>query len=250
MGGNTAPLPRRHGRGPLAFRPFVTIGWLAVLAATFSAGYLLAGYDSDQALMRIQRLQNERDHLVDALAVERNAHLRLERLHSIDLEAKRVVQAQLADVQAERLRFAKQVIYLQRLMQDGGAGIVEVKEFVLTDAAEAGEFDYRMIVNQLVPEFGRSKGTAIVKLAVRQGDETEILALSDLPGSTSGRHPFSFEHFQSFNGTIRIPPRVKPRYAVVDILPQSDNLVGSSESFTWHADNTRELVFTPTAPNE
>ena len=239
----------RKRSGHLRFRLFVTIGWLAVIAATFAAGYLLAGYDADHAMVRIQALQIERDGLSEALAAERAAKVRMERSHLIDREAKRAAQAQLAELQAERLRFAKQVAYLRGLMRDGAAGVVEVKEFILTQDDDAGVFDYQFIVTQLVPEFGRSEGTATVTLSVLRGGKTEVLALSDLPGSTSGRHDIGFDHFQSLNGKIRVPPDVEPLQVTVDIQPDSDNLVRSSDTFAWQAEGKHDLTLSAPGPN-
>jgi hypothetical protein len=232
-----------HPRGgPFAFRPFVTIGWLAVVSAAFVAGYLLADYDADRAMARIQLLQTERDTLNEALARERTAHIRLERLHLIDREAKRAAQGQLADLQAQRLRLAKQVTYLRGLMREGAAGVVEVKEFMLTQSADDEVFDYQIIATQLVPEFGRSEGTAVVKLSVRRGDKTEILPLSALAGSSSGRHDIAFDHFQSLVGKIRVPPGLEPLQVIVDIQPKSDNFISSSESFAWRAGGGKDFM--------
>lgn len=245
MGPDSAVEPAHPRRGPFAFRLFVTVGWLTVIGAAFAAGYLLADYDADRAMARIQALQTERDSLSEALVGARDAHIRLERSHLIDREAKRAAQAQLADLQAERLRLAKQVTYLRGLVREGSAGVVEVKEFMLTQSGDDGVFDYQFIVTQLVPEFGRSEGTAVVKLSVRRGEEVEILSLSELPGSSSGRHDIGFEHFQSLSGKIRVPSGLEPLQVIVDIQPGSDNLISSSDSFAWRAGGGNDLVLSP-----
>lgn len=224
----------RHHRRRLAFRPFVTIGWLLVLATAFSLGYLLADYDAERTSARIQALQIERDTLSEALAAERDAQVRLERSHLVDRETQRAVQRQLADLQGERLRLAKQIAYLQGLLHVDGKGVVEVKEFVLTKQEDSDDFDYRFTVNQLVPDFERSVGTAEVQLVVGDGADRKTLPLADLPGSTDGVHEMAFDHFQSFSGTIRLPAGTEPRQVVVDIQPTNDNLVSSSEAFVWH----------------
>jgi len=238
--------PARTGRrGPFVFRLFVTIGWLLVVATAFGLGYFLASYDAERAMAQIQSLQTERDRLSETLAAERQAQTRLERTHLIDREAQRAVQAELAELQGERLRLAKQVTYLQGLMRDEGKGVIEVKEFVLSEGEESGTYDYRFSVNQLVPEFGRSKGKAVVKVAVEQDAGTKLLPLSDLPGSSSGEHPLDFDYFQSVSGTIRIPADLTPQQVVVDIQPVGDNLLASSDAFIWHVQDGRALLLPP-----
>ncbi|QQO56933.1 MAG: hypothetical protein N838_29825 [Thiohalocapsa sp. PB-PSB1] len=244
-------MPAQACRGPLAFRLFITIGWLAVIGTAFAGGYFLAGYDSERAMVRIQALQAERDSLKKALIAEREARHYAERSGLIDHEVKRAAQMQLVGLQTERLRLAKQVSYLKGLVRNGGAGVVEVKEFVLAQGDNSDVFDYQIFIGQLIPDFGLSKGIVVVKLAVRRGDSSEILELSELPGSSSGRHIISFHHFQSLSGTIRVPQNIEPLYVIVDIEPDSDNLIRSSESFAWVTDsNTYDLGLTQVPGNE
>lgn len=236
---------KRPRRGPFAFRLLVTIGWLTVIGIAFALGYLLAGYDANQAMGRIQTLQTERDTLSEALASERDDRIRLERTHLIDSEAKRAAQAQLVKLQDERLRLAKQVAYLKGLMREGDTGLVAVKEFVLTEGEAPGSFDYHFTVNQLVPDFGRSVGAALVKVVVRVDGERRILGLADLPGSTSGRHTMGFDHFQSFNGTIVLGEDVDPQEVIVEIEPGNNNLTPSSDAFVWRAEGDGALTLSP-----
>jgi hypothetical protein len=236
--------------GPFAFRLFLTIGWLAVIATAFGLGYLLADHDATQAALRIQALQTERDALSEALASAKEANVRLERSHVIDSEAKRAAQAQLGELQGERLRLAKRVAYLQGLMRNGQTGVVEVKEFLLTEGDQPGLFDYRFTVNQLVPDFRRSQGTAVVKVVLRRDGKRVTLSLSELPGSTSGRHPMAFDFFQTFEGRIQLPPDVEPVEVVVDIEPGNNNLMESSEAFAWHAEIGGAISLLPSGGDE
>jgi hypothetical protein len=235
----------RPRSGPFAFRLLVTIGWLAVIAFAFALGYLLAGYDATQAMSRIQTLQTERDALSEALAAKRDEHARLERTHLIDREAKRAAQAQLVELQGERLRLAKQVAYLMGLMREGSAGVVEVKEFVLTEGQARGTFDYHFTLSQLVPGFGRSVGTALVKIVLRVDDEPRTLSLADLPGSTSGEHSLDFDHFQSFEGRIVLGQDADPQEVVVEIKPGNNNLLESSDAFVWRVEGGGPLSLMP-----
>ena len=239
----------RH-RGPFAFRLFLTIGWLAVIATAFGLGYLLANHDATQAALRIQALQTERDALSEALATAKEGRIRLERSHIIDSEAKRAAQAQLAELQGERLRLAKRVAYLQGLMRNGQTGVVEVKEFLLTEGDAPGLFDYRFTVNQLVPDFRPSRGTAVVKVVLRRDGKRVTLPLSELSGSTSGHHPMAFDFFQTFEGRIQLPPDAEPVEVVVDIEPGNNNLMDSSEAFAWHAEAGDAISLLPSGGEE
>lgn len=226
---------KKGRKGPFAFRLLVTVGWLIVIGSAFVLGYLLAEHDAKEAAVRIQALQTERDALSEELAAERDAHVRLERTHLIDREAKRAAQSKLAELQRERLYLAKQVAYLQGLIREGEVGAVEIREFTLSEGSDATEYRYNFTVNQLVPEFGRSEGEAVVKVVLERAGERVTVPLTELPGSSSGRHPMSFDHFQTFEGTIRLPSEASPREIIVDIEPGNNNLMQSSEAFAWRA---------------
>ncbi|KAA6185204.1 hypothetical protein F2Q65_09865 [Thiohalocapsa marina] len=217
----------------MSFRLLVTAGWLLVIGTAFALGYLLAGHDAQRAMARIQALQTERDTLSEALAEMRDAQVRLERTHMIDQEARRAVQAQLVELQGERLRLARQVAYLGSLIREGDRGAVEIRAFALTAMDAPGAYRYRIILSQLVPEFGRSVGEASVHVVLERDSQLQTLALSDLPGSSLGRHELAFDHFQRLEGVIQLPADATPRQVVVDIEPGSDNLLATSESFVW-----------------
>lgn len=235
-------------RRPRPFRLWVTIGWLVVIASAFGVGYALARYDAGVALSRIQALQSEVASVSQDLAATREAHVRLERAHLIDREAKRAAQEQLAELQRDRLQLAKRVAYFQRLLSADGAGVVEVKEVAMTPGGEPGHYHYRLTLSQLLPEIGRSVGTVTLKVAMIEGDERTLRSLDDLPGSSPGRQPMDFEYFQMLDGDIVLPDNAEPEQLIVEIDPSTDRLVGSRASFLWPRPQGVDLLLVPDAP--
>jgi len=226
---------RRHERAPgrFGFRLLVTIGWLLVIATAFAIGYSLARHDAGVAMARIHALQNEAGMLSEQLAETKEAHVRLERAHLIDREAKRMAQEELAELQRERLGLAKEVAYLQRLISADGDGVVTVKELALSGADRPGEYHYRLILSQLVPEFGRSSGTVTLKVVMKLDGEEVTRGLDELPGSSPTRHRMGFDYFQSLSGEIVLPEDAEPLRLVVDIEPSTERLLRSSDAYLW-----------------
>jgi len=234
-------------RGP--FRFWVTIGWLVVIGAAFGGGYTVARYDAGMALTRIQVLQNEVASLSEDLAATKAAHVRLERAHLMDREAKRVAQEQLAELQGERLRLAKRVAYFQRLLSADGAGVVEVKEAVISPGEKPGSYHYRLTLSQLIPEIGRSAGTVTLKVAMEQDGKRVVRSLDDLPGSSPARQRMDFEHFQTFDGDIVLPADAEPQHLIVDVNPSTSRLVQSSDAFIWPSADGRDMPLIPDIPS-
>jgi hypothetical protein len=227
-----ARLGRRRRSRPL-FTVLVTIGWLVVLAATFTLGYLVARYGLEEALAELDTLRAEAALLSEEVARGRDERIRLERAHQMDREAKRQAQESLTDLQGERLLLQKRLSYLQRLVRDGSKGVVVVKEVRLAPGDESGRYRFDLILSQLVPQDFRSKGTAQISVVVSRDDKEQSLTLDELPGSTSAAIPFDFEHFQFVSGEIVLPGGAVPERFVVEIEPSGELLSSSSEAFLW-----------------
>ncbi len=231
-----APARREHA----AFRLFLTIGWLLVIGTAFGLGYLLAQHDATEAQMRISMLQKQRDALSEGLAEAREERVRLERSHLMDQQARRAVLEQLKELQQERLELARQVSYLEHLVQEGGSGVIQVKDLELALDGEPGHYHYRFTVSQLVPDFGESVGKVFVKLAVRDEDGTRMVAVKELDPDAVDEFDMRFEYFQQFEGAFVLPRDVIPESLIVEIKPTTEKLVPSTESFPWRLESDSE----------
>jgi hypothetical protein len=210
----------------------VGIGWLAIVAVAFVLGYLLAGHDAEQSLVLVQGLQTERDRLTEQLASERDARMKRERSHQIDVEAQRVVQQKLAELDEERIRLERKVGRLTAMIGASGRGFVEVESLVVTPE-DAGLYAYRLALSQLVPDFDRSEGRVLLSVVIEGEDGPTITPVADLSDTGSGRHDMSFERFEVFEGDFRLGDTGKPMELIVEILPKGDNLQASREVVPW-----------------
>jgi hypothetical protein len=215
------------------FRLLITFGWMSVISATFAFGYWLAHDDAVKALAGVGALQAEVGHLSEEIARGREERVRLERAHQMDREAKRQAQEALAELQRERLDLIKRVSYLQRLVRDGQAGMVEVKELLLRQGSEPRSVRFEMLLSQLVPQEERTRGRVNVSVVLSQGGEQETLSLDQLPGSSAAETAIDFEHFQAISGDILLPEGAEPEQLIVDIQPDGASMARSSEGFLW-----------------
>lgn len=224
--------PRPTGAG--AFRLLLTLGWLAVIGTAFVLGYQLAYYDADNALIEVQRLKAQSRELREQLLVGEEQIARLESARVIDREARRLAQAQLEELQHERHEFAKQVSVLERLIREGGGGVVQVQDFELWETDMPGQFGYRFTVSQLIPEFGQTSGQVQLRLAGKTAEgETFSHTAAQLEGSEPRFHRMQFEYFQHFTGLLRLPNEWYPETLTVEIEPNVKNLISSSRAYAW-----------------
>jgi hypothetical protein len=222
----------------------VSVGWLVVVAAAFLLGYLLAEHDAQQALARIQSLQTERDMLSEQLAAQRDALTKLERSHQMDVQAQRAAQAEMIALQQQGTRLEQQVTHLRALVGAGGRGVVEVDGLVLTSLL-SGQYEYRLTLGQLVPDFGRTEGEVVLSIVVEDNGDRSTMPLSELSAEGAGRHQMSFDHFQVFEGRFQVEAGMEPLELIVEILPKDDTLLASKEVVGWAA----ALVEQPMVPS-
>lgn len=212
----------------------IAIGWLIVVAAVFVLGYLLAQHDATQAMARIQALQTDRDMLSEQLAAQRDARMKLERSHQIDVEAQRAAQAQLLSLERERMRLEQQLTQLRALIGSSGRGVVEVDDLVLQSLG-GGEYHYRLTLGQLVPDFGQTEGEVVLSVVTFAGGERVATPLTEFSVDDAGRHAFAFEHFQIVEGDFRLPEGAEPVELIIEIVPKDDTLMASQEVVLWEA---------------
>ncbi|WP_200279431.1 DUF6776 family protein [Rhabdochromatium marinum] len=225
---------RRSGVSDGTFRLFTTLGWLVVIGSAFVLGYQLAYHDADNALLEVQQLKTDRHELRESLLAAQERIAGLERAQSIDREAKRLAQAQLEKLQNDRHEYAKQVSALERLIREGGGGVVQVQEFELWETKQPNEFGYRFTVAQLIPEFGQASGHVRLRVEGKtaQGEPFSRTA-AQLEGSEPGAHRMKFEFFQHFSGRLHLADGMQPQTLMVEIEPAVKNLISSSRIYAW-----------------
>ncbi|WPL11505.1 DUF6776 family protein [Thiorhodovibrio litoralis] len=232
MGGTGA----RVGAPGAGFRLFVTLGWLAVICSAFVLGYQLAYHDADNALVELRELESDRRELRESLMAAEERIAGLERAQSIDREAKRLAQAQLEELQHERHEYAKQVSALERLIREGGGGVVQVQDFELWETEKPREFGYRFTVAQLISEFGQTSGRVKLRIEGKTPEgESVSRSAAQLQGSEPASHRMDFEFFQNFSGLLMLPEGFQPLTLTIEIEPLVKNLISSARTYPWEA---------------
>jgi hypothetical protein len=212
----------------------VGFGWVAVVTTAFVLGYLLAAHDARHFSARIQTLQTERDLLSERLAAQREALVKLERSHQIDVEALRAAQTEIAALDDARLRLEQRLARLKALVAAGDQGVVEVESLALSPVGNDA-FDYRLTLLQIIPEVEQATGEVVLSLVSRRAGEQVVTPLMDLSDGPAGRHRMAFRHLAVFEGRFNVADVGEPLHLVVEIVPKDDNLLSSKQVIPWGA---------------
>jgi multidrug efflux pump subunit AcrA (membrane-fusion protein) len=211
---------------------FLGFGWLLIVSSAFILGHQLAAYDAQRLIAQVQALQAERDALTAQLSEEREQLKVLGRAMSIDREALRSAQSELALLESARIQAERRSAQLAAMVSATGRGLVEVRALSLRREA-GGEFVYRVLLEQLLPDIDITGGEAVLSLLTREAGGTTLTPISDLSTEDAGRHTVAFEHAEVLEGRFRLPTGVEPIDVVVEILPKGDTFIGVKRSFAW-----------------
>lgn len=226
----SAESPRRASAAALYALALILV--LGALAGAFLSGLLVGRDGIDHAADRTRAIEQERELLSQELAELRQQGIALERAQQIDEEAARALRDQLKESQGQRLVLEKEVALLRRLIQEGGKGIPQVKELSL-EQPSADEVLYRFTVSQLIPEFGRSEGTVELRVRGSLAGEERTLGLPELESAEPGEHRMGFQHFQVFEGRLRLPSGLVAERLIIDVKPKTKGLLPVTETFPW-----------------
>ncbi len=205
---------------------------LGALAGAFLSGLLLGRDGTDLAADRTRTLEQERDLLLQELAELRQRVIALERAQQVDEQAARALRDQLKESQGQRLGLEKEAALLRRLIQEGGKGIPQVKDLNI-EQASPDEVLYRFTVSQLIPEFGRSEGLVELRVRGSLAGEERTLGLAELASAEPVEHRMGFEHFQVFEGRLRLPAGLAAERLIIYIKPKTKGLLPVTETFPW-----------------
>ena len=186
-----------------------------------------------QADQEVAGLQRELQAALENVDKLRQQVVALERSAQIDREANQRVQEDLKKLQDERLALEKEVTFLHRLISEGDAGAVTIRDFKLVGTGKPREYRYSFTVSQLVKNFGMSTGQILLTVIGDKGGAAQELTLKELTDSRRAHHDMKFRHFQNVEGTIRLPEQFSADNLVVRIKPTTKKLLPASETFAW-----------------
>ncbi|WP_133510854.1 DUF6776 family protein [Candidatus Thiosymbion oneisti] len=220
----------------VAFVLLILVALAAVVIGAFFVGRQ-TGVGMLKPLGEYMRAAEGKCDECDALAAQvsdlKERNLFLKQLQQIDREVNRNLSKQIKEAQDERLTLEKEVSLLRRLVQEGGGGILQLKDFKVEAMGTPGEFRYSFTLRQLVQGFGESTGEIEVRVIGKRNGEGKDLSLDKLVGYDRLRHRMKFKHFQNVQGSVKVPDDFEPEKLIVEVKPETDKMNPVSEIFPW-----------------
>jgi len=161
---------------------------------------------------------SERDAPFDRISNLKQQNIIFIQSQQIDREVSRNLSRQLKEAQDKQLALEKEVPLLRHLIQEGAGGFLQLKDFKIEATGTPGEFRYGFTVRQLVQGFRESTGKIEIRVIGERGETTDLY------------HKMKFNHFQNFQGSIKVPDDFEPERLVIEVKPKTDKITPVSET--------------------
>ena len=206
---------------------------LVIIIGAFLAGVHVTREEARSLTALMDTLTRENLSLMEQVEALRMDKAALERSQRLDQDTLLAAQEGLKQEQEQRLALEKDLSALNRMIRQGGGGILRIQDFGLAPTAEEGIFAYSFTVRQLIPDYAESLARVKIKLIGWGNDSPLELAVDPLPGSSPEGSKLKFKHFQQVEGRLKVPSAVEAQGVLIAIEPLSKMLIPTSESFPW-----------------
>lgn len=216
-------------------RVAVAIAILVGIYLVFEFGRIRADYNIADAIEQKQEYNSEIKGLENQIA-ELNQEIALLETHrEIDVEAYKVVEADLIDLQRKIQEQRDAIAFYRGIVSpaDGGRGL-RVQDFKVTKGKQEGQFHMRLVLVQVMQHDRSVKGDVEFSLEGSQDGKAKTYSLQELqPTDAKNNWPFAFRYFQDFDRELILPTGFTPEKINIEVKSRTKSIASVKQSFLW-----------------
>ena len=216
-------------------RVAVAIAIVVGIYLVFEFGRIRADYNIADAIEQNQEFNSEIKGLENQIA-ELNQEIALLETHrEIDVEAYKVVEADLIDLQRKIQEQRDAIAFYRGIVSpaDGGRGL-RVQDFKVTKGKKEGQFHMRLVLVQVMQHDRSVKGDVEFSLEGSQDGKAKTYSLQELqPTDAKNNWPFAFRYFQDFDRELILPTGFTPEKINIEVKSRTKSIASVKQSFLW-----------------
>ena len=216
-------------------RVAVAIAIVVGIYLVFEFGRIRADYNIADAIDQKQEYNSEIKGLENQIA-ELNQEIALLETHrEIDVEAYKVVEADLIDLQRKIQEQRDAIAFYRGIVSpaDGGRGL-RVQDFKVTKGKKEGQFHMRLVLVQVMQHDRSVKGDVEFSLEGSQDGKAKTYSLQELqPTDAKNNWPFAFRYFQDFDRELILPSGFTPEKINIEVKSRTKSIASVKQSFLW-----------------
>lgn len=195
---------RREGRRRSRLPALLLFAVAGVVAVVLGFQLALSGMPSLQRRFDAQLVRDAE------MAELREAALRLERQHEVDIRAQEALIQSVRKLSREAAELRRQLaVYQDVLASDSATAGLRVHEVRLIPGVAPRRYKYRLVLVQGVAASEAAKGRVTVQVQGRVGESARQV--------TAGEYEFSFRYFQALEGDLWVPEGMEPTELLVSM---------------------------------
>ena len=218
-------------------RVAVAIAIVVGIYLVFEFGRIRADYNIADAIEQNQEFNSEIKGLENQIA-ELNQEIALLETHrEIDVEAYKVVEADLIDLQRKIQEQRDAIAFYRGIVSpaDGGRGL-RVQDFKVTKGKKEGQFHMRLVLVQVMQHDRSVKGDVEFSLEGSQDGKAKTYSLQELqPTDAKNNWPFAFRYFQDFDRELILPSGFTPEKINIEVKSRTKSIASVKQSFLWQS---------------
>lgn len=216
-------------------RAAVAIAIVVGIYLVFEFGRIRADYNVADAFEQEQEYSSEIKGLENQIAELKQEIALLETHREIDVEAYKVVEADLIDLQRKIQEQRDAIAFYRGIVSpaDGGRGL-RVQDFKVTKGKEEGQFYMRLVLVQVMQHDRSVKGDVEFSLEGSQDGKAKTYSLQELqPTDAKNNWPFAFRYFQDFDRELILPTGFTPEKVNIEVKSRTKSIASVKQSFLW-----------------
>ena len=216
-------------------RAAVAIAIVVGIYLVFEFGRIRADYNIADAIEQKQEYGSEIKGLENQIAELKQEIALLETHREIDVEAYKVVEADLIDLQRKIQEQRDAIAFYRGIVSpaDGGRGL-RVQDFKVTKGKEEGQFHMRLVLVQVMQHDRSVKGDVEFSLEGSQDGKAKTYSLQELqPTDAKNNWPFAFRYFQDFDRELILPTGFTPEKINIEVKSRTKSIASVKQSFLW-----------------
>ena len=136
----------------------------------------------------------------------------------INLGAIKALKAEIATLEAERLRQEEEMAVLRGVLGKGSInGGLKVHDFELAPSGASGGYNFKFTVSQTQKDFGVASGMIEISVSGMLNGERKELRLAEISDEEESSVKMRFRHFQNVSGEILLPAEFEPTSFIVNV---------------------------------
>ncbi len=191
------------------------LAWLLLVPVVFATGFLLQGWVVLDLQRQIDQQSMYSTDYIFRLQQQEAELARLRRSSQIDIEAVRLAQLTISDLQQQMADQDQQLQFYQAVLSpEARKSGIRLVDLDLEAGIQADRFQYRLLMIQQKRNDQLIRGSLKLVVSGHKDGKPASLNLSQL-GADSNSRKFRFRYFSELTGDLVIPPGFQPTSVMV-----------------------------------